>query len=81
MIGNLLGMHLIKDYITGSGASLFLFSRPGSQYIHTAGLLNSNSELKRLTGYYSLLDNRKIDVDFLIERYKRTIYYIVKITN
>ncbi len=50
--------------------------RPPFEFIHTANLLSSYDELKRLEGYYSLLDNNAIDEDSLIARYKDETVFI-----
>ncbi len=69
--GSLVGDFLIENYITGSGRLLLLITRPGYEYISVSNMLNSSNEVERLSGYYSLLDNKKIDTEFLIERYRR----------
>ena len=70
------GNHMIKGLISKGSLSLFLLYRPSSKYIETARLLRSNSETERLTGYYSLLENKKMDSDFLIKRYKKESLFI-----
>lgn len=71
-IGNLLGRHLITKFITEDSRSIFLLlNRPAYEYIHTARMLRSNNDIKRLSGYYSLLDYKKVDAAFLIDSYKR----------
>ncbi len=77
-LGNSFGDYLIRKLITGNRESVFLLYRPALEYIYTARLLNSNNEFKRLAGYYSLIDNRKIDDDFLIERYNKESGIIMK---
>lgn len=76
LFGSALGSILITGLITKGNRTAFLLYRPSSEYIITARLLGSSSELLRLSGYYSLLDNRRIDNNFLIERYKKEPDYI-----
>lgn len=76
LFGSVIGDLLITGLITKGNRTAFLLYRPSAEYIYTAKLLGSNSELLRLSGYYSLLDNRQIDSDFLIERYRKEPDYI-----
>jgi len=76
--GNHLGSHIITRLISGENSFLLALYKPAFEYINTINLLESNNELKRLTGYYSLLDNKKIDVDFLIDKYKREELIYIK---
>ena len=79
-IGILFGSHLISRLIRGENSFLFLLYQPAYIYINTVSLLESNNDLKRLTGLYSLLESKKIDVDFLINRYKREESIYIKRT-
>jgi hypothetical protein len=69
--GHILGTELIKRFITGSSGLVILISRPAYEYVESASMLNSNSGFRRMSGYYSLYENRNIDPDFLMERYRR----------
>jgi hypothetical protein len=68
MLGRIVGTHIVKGLLKGERFVLLLY-RPPFEYLNTANLLYSTDELKRLEGYYSLLDNKIIDSDLLIERY------------
>jgi hypothetical protein len=73
--GRLIGTQIIKGVLKGS-KTVLLFYRPPFEFIITANLLSSYDELKRMEGYYSLLDNNVIDTDSLIERYKDETIFI-----
>ncbi len=69
--GSLIGNGLINRYITGRSGLLLLLSRPAHESVLSASSLNSGSGFQRISGYYSLFENRNIDADFLIDRYRR----------
>ncbi len=69
-IGVAAGNVFIRSFITGKSRLLLLLFRPSSGFIKSIAMLNSSNELERLTGYYSMLYNDKIDMDYLMERYK-----------
>ena len=69
--GSHIGEYLTSNLITDGSGSLLLLYRPALEHSHISRLLASGNELKRLAGYYSLLDNKRIDAEFLIERYKK----------
>ncbi|HSV98387.1 MAG TPA: hypothetical protein VLM75_15820 [Spirochaetota bacterium] len=79
------GRLLMKDYLTGGGRLVPLLYRPSFQHFTTAAMLGSEDELRRLAGYYALLEGDAIDVDFLVERYgmersiviRRTIVWLM----
>ncbi len=83
--GRYTGSYGVQKLVSGGEGLLFLLFRPAHQFFHTYSMLNSNSEVIRLSGYYSLLDNNIIDEDFLMERYrdegsipvKRTIIWLM----
>ncbi len=83
--GRYTGSYGVQKLVSGGEGFFFLLFRPAHQFFHTYSMLNSNSEVIRLSGYYSLLDNNIIDEDFLIERYrdegsipvKRTIIWLM----
>jgi hypothetical protein len=68
--GRIAGNHVVSGLLKGKRFVL-LFYRPPFEYLKTANLLYSSEELERLEGYYSLLDNKIIDKDLLIDRYKQ----------
>ncbi len=67
--GHAAGKRLVSGLFSGKRQAFFLYKIP-ADYFKTLNLLNSDNELNRLEGYYSLLDNNIIDADFLIKRYK-----------
>jgi hypothetical protein len=69
-LGRIAGTHIVSGFLKGK-RFILLFYRPPFEYLKTANLLYSSDELVRLEGYYSLLDNKIIDKDLLIERYKQ----------
>ena len=69
-IGDVCGNLLIKRFVTDMNPFIYLLYRPAYEYIYTIKALASKNALERLNGYYSLLETKKIDEDFLIERYK-----------
>jgi hypothetical protein len=69
--GHMIGTELIKRFVTGRSGLLLLLSRPAYEFVQSASMLNSDSGFKRISGYYSLFENRNIDAAFLIERYRR----------
>lgn len=60
---------MIVHFLSGENSLLFLLYQPAFENISKIRLLGSNNEYKRLVGYHSLIENRRIDVDFLIDRY------------
>jgi len=83
--GRISGKIMLYNIVSGNSRASFLLYRPSSQFFKTYSLLNSEQELSRLSGYYSLLDNRIIDNTYLYERYeletsnavKRTIIWVM----
>lgn len=53
------------------GGSSPLFFRPAYEYYAIFRFINSGDEMKRLAGYYALLDSRRGNDEFLIERYEK----------
>lgn len=70
-MGKEAGNLLVTRFLAGKGASLFLLYRPAYEYMYVISLLGSDDGLKRIAGYYSLLENRKVDAEFLAERYRK----------
>ncbi len=69
-LGRVTGNRIVSGLLEGKRFVL-LFYQPPFEYLKTANQLYSSDELERLEGYYSLLDNKIIDTDLLIERYKQ----------
>jgi hypothetical protein len=71
LIGDLLGTHMTQALVTHEKPYLLLLYRPAHEYIFLYDKLNDTNELNRLSGYYSLLEYKKIDNKFLMDRYRR----------
>jgi hypothetical protein len=71
VLGDSIGTYLTKSLILYERRYLILLYRPAHEYIFLYDKLNDVNELKRLSGYYSLLEYKTIDNTFLIDRYKR----------
>lgn len=63
-----IGRLLLSHLVTGRDTFAFLLSRPAREFVVVSRLVNSDSELSRLAGYYGLLENEMIDTAFLKER-------------
>ena len=74
-IGGIASTYIVSGLLKGKRYVLLLY-RPPFEYLYTARLLYSSDELKRLEGYYSLLDNKIVDSDLLIDRYKQETEFI-----
>jgi hypothetical protein len=48
-----------------------MFYRPSFYYIEALRFLNSPIEMRRAAGYYALLDSGRIDLAYLLERYRK----------
>ena len=57
-----------------------LLYTPAGQHYETAVLLNSDDELKRISGYYSILDGGVFDAAYLKERYLKEDSFLAKKT-
>ena len=57
-----------------------LLYTPARQHYETAILLNSDDELKRISGYYSILDGGIFDAAYLKERYLKEDSFLAKKT-
>ncbi len=78
--GNFIGAKYISEFYSNGSRSLFSLYRPANEYFKIYGSLNSINAYERLTGYYSLLDNKIIDEEFLFDRYKREELSTAKLT-
>lgn len=79
-LGKGAGAGLMSSLLTGGGRLVLLLYMPSARYLETIGYLDSGNELTRLAGYYSLLDNKKLDADFIIDRYREEKSVFVKRT-
>ena len=69
IMGNSLGKHMIQSMILHDNRYIFLLYRPANEYIFLFEKLSDMNELNRLSGYYSLLEYKKFDNKFIIERF------------
>lgn len=68
--GRLLGSRFVEDILLQQARFPLLFSRPVSQFYDIYTLINSSNPYSRLSGYYSLVDNKMINEQFLMERFR-----------
>ncbi len=66
--GLLVGGRALTGFVTGSSRAMVLLYRPSFEHVKNATMLNSHDGLKRLAGYYALLQNNTIDPGYLMER-------------
>jgi len=78
--GTIIGNHLINGFLLNNKNWILLLYSPSFYYFNTANMLNSDDELKRLAGYYSMRESKKIDIPFLMERFKDEPSLFVKRT-
>jgi len=76
--GRLTGINLVKSVIIDGSIAPLVFSNQVRKSIEIIRLLNSKDELERLTGYYSLLDNKIVDENYLLERFQMEKSYPIK---
>jgi hypothetical protein len=69
--GRILGNRFVQDIVFQQARFPLLLSRPVSQFYDIYTLINSNNPYSRLSGYYSLVDNKMINEQFLMERFRR----------
>lgn len=70
---------LLQRSMFRGGSSPLLF-RPAYQYYSIFRFINDGDEMKRLAGYYALLESRGRNDDFLIERYEKEDSPVIKRT-
>jgi hypothetical protein len=68
--GRFAGSRAVKKMVVGGEGLYFLLFRPAHQFFQVYRMLNSDSEIIRLSGYYSMLDNNIIDEEFLERRFR-----------
>jgi hypothetical protein len=78
-LGSALGTAMIKKMLLHQQRYFFIYP-PAQAYLTLYNRLNGRDELVRLSGYYALLDHRKIDTAFLFERYEREHALFIKRT-
>jgi hypothetical protein len=69
--GRTLGNRFVENIVLRQARFPLLLSRPVSQFYDIYTLINSNNPYSRLSGYYSLIDNKMINDKFLMERFRR----------
>lgn len=85
LTGSFIGYTAIKEALYHNFATLIIMYKPAYNFIGLYRNLNSPDELKRLEGYYSLLQSGLIDADYLCDRFekeqgevnKRTIVWLL----
>jgi hypothetical protein len=75
--GLLIGNRFMESIILKEGRLPLLLSRPVSQYYDVYSLINSNNPFSRLSGYYSLVDNNLVNVQFIADRYGREQFVVI----
>ncbi|TAL32945.1 MAG: hypothetical protein EPN93_14860 [Spirochaetes bacterium] len=83
--GFAVGADALTGFVTGRSRAAVLLYRPSFDHVKSVLMLNSQDELRRLAGYYALLQNRTLDADYLLARYReeqnpvtrRTILWIM----
>ncbi len=83
-IGLSCGSVMLHRALLADSAAFFLF-RPAGEFFSVYSMINSDNDLIRLSGYYSMLDYGHGDDAFLMERYslersdtvKRTIVWML----
>ncbi|MBN1534987.1 MAG: HEAT repeat domain-containing protein [Spirochaetes bacterium] len=63
-----MGRELLHRALMSDATAFFIF-RPAGEFFSVYSLINSPSELKRLSGYYSLMEYGHRDDAFLMERF------------
>jgi len=76
--GRFIGNRFLLNLISSDSLFPLLISRPVDQFYEIALLLNSRNPYSRLSGYYSLLDNKMINTQFLMERFQKEENYTIK---
>ena len=68
-IGACAGRTVLTGLFSMKGSLLSMIYTPSAHYYESARLLNSENELDRIAGYYSLLDGTALDEEFLRHRF------------
>ncbi|OHD64773.1 MAG: hypothetical protein A2176_10620 [Spirochaetes bacterium RBG_13_51_14] len=80
LIGRVLGDRFIENIVLKQSRLPLLLSSPVVQFYDVYTLINSNNPYSRLSGYYSLLDNKMINEAYLMERYRQERIVVIKRT-
>ena len=80
LAGSVLGRYSIRKIVTGNPRYAVVLQRSARDLFTISRLLNSQSEMKRLSGYYGLYENQLIDTDFLVERLDKEASPVVRRT-
>ena len=78
--GRFVGRGLVTSLILKNSMFPLLLSRPVNQFYDMYLLINSANPYSRLSGYYSLVDNKMINNQFLMERFQKEENYVIKRT-
>ena len=80
IMGRFFGKGFVTNLILKDSMFPLLLSRPVNQFYDMYILINSRNPYSRLSGYYSLIDNKMINNQFLMERYQNEENYVTKRT-
>jgi len=80
LAGSVLGRYSIGQIVTRKPRYAIVLQRSARDLFTISRLLNSQSEMKRLSGYYGLYENQLIDTDFLVERLDKEASPVVRRT-
>jgi hypothetical protein len=75
--GRLLGNRFMESIILKEGRFPLLLSRPVNQFYDVYTLINSSNPFSRMSGYYSLVDNNLVNVQFIADRYGREQFVVI----
>jgi hypothetical protein len=78
--GLLIGNRFVESVILREGRFPLLLSRPVNQFYDVYSLINSADPFRRLSGYYSLVDNNMVNEQFIADRYGREQIPVVRRT-
>jgi hypothetical protein len=79
-MGRSAGDRLVRGVLLRESKLPLLLSRPVYQFYDIYTLLNSGNPFSRLSGYYSLVDAKMIDIEFIRERYDREQVPVIRRT-
>ena len=76
--GRVAGFISIEKFIMNQSRFAVFYFRPSYSFYTAYQLVNADSELQRLAGYYTLFEHRMIDVDFFTDRFEREGSPVIK---